>query len=1029
MSLYALKNNNLDINESLNNPYSSYNQSNKISPDYKNDSTFKNSKIKVLENENSNELNNTNKHSEFNYNSHPYNTNPLKNTSLKNFASISKNSNNEYFSNNNFLPKTNYFQDFNLNDLHSKIMLEPIIIKDYFIQNIQKELKKNKSATELMDLKLLEFNILKEIIESCGSFPEKQRINFQKFLFSLPNDYYYFDLINKRGMHPFFKNLEFSFDLKDKFILNKLKNICSNIAYWSEEVGNVFFLPNIVYPFLKSFKGNDLFIFEILITLINCFCQYWFEYYPGAPLNHLKLCEKIIEKENPNLFKFFRISGKKEKERYEKERYDKKNLYKAKAYTNNNSNLNDPINLKITEISWKFMQSFYSESLDKTSWLQLIDYLACNSHRPEILLYINAALIMISDKLIMKCKTIEELYTLLFSQNLLKYPISSKNMLKVFKLANSLYEKYSDYQLYKYTPHIPFENGEYKMRINFPLDFLGTTAAIKEQIFSEENKLEEKKNQIDILENNFKELLKREHKIQRTYENMVHKEKEKAELIKRELDLIMFKKDQLNKELKEKKIEKIGRLQNAIDQSLHLYKKMNDNELKYFDEEIKARKFLEEFDIKSRLQQEELSNLEMEANRKMIDLLNLRNKDELMQKQKTEDSIRDKERIFNNKIHEEKWKIEDEAYNKNMENILNLKETQFLKLRDQNLYMEKLYKQRHSDFENKLYIQQVEKERLGRKGDFNNYGRTSIEENFLNSISKVSNKNNNFNNSTNLKNSSYQADNEMNNLIEELRKNMNNLELEEKALIEFEQELNKKQFEIKLHRLKKKDYGNENTNIDGSNSDINSFIISELNKIETEKQNCKNKKQDLEMRKQQINDNLNNLYNFNYQSQQANSLINSNNSGTNFQMKESNNFNNFTDTYGTNVNFSSNNNLPSLNSMNSSELRRLQKENQIREENERLYKKITNNNINNDDNLQGNENNNSKGNYSAMKMDSENKHSQSEALTSKFPYENSFGNVSPNNNFGLNNNSNNDPNFIEKTNQDKNQCKIKQYNI
>ena len=86
----------------------------------------------------------------------------LKNTSLKNFASTSNNLNSEYDYENNFT-KTNYFQDINLKELDSKIMLEPIIIKDYFIQNIQRELKKNKSATDLLDLKLLEYKILKEI--------------------------------------------------------------------------------------------------------------------------------------------------------------------------------------------------------------------------------------------------------------------------------------------------------------------------------------------------------------------------------------------------------------------------------------------------------------------------------------------------------------------------------------------------------------------------------------------------------------------------------------------------------------------------------------------------------------------------------------------------------------------------------------------------------------------------------------------------------------------------------------------------
>lgn len=1004
-------NNTNNINNNTN--YNSFNQSNK---------SLKNSNIKIEDYnkpENQQEdLKDTNNqlNSDFNYKNFPYNNDKMKTTSLKNFPSSTKDfEEDEQFENPN---KTNYFKDVNLNDFHSKIMLEPIIIKDYFTQGLQKELKKNKKVEELLDLKLLDYSVLKEIIDGCGSFPAKHRIYFIKFLLSLPNDNFYFDIINKKGLHPFFKNLEDNFDLKDKHTLNKLKNICSNLAYWSEEVGNVFFLPNIVFPFIKCFKGNDLFIFEALIALINCFCQYWFEYYPGAPLNHIKLCEKIIEKENPTLYRFFHVNVKKEQERLDKERFDiRKNLYPenhknstsdSNRYENNkftskvqrHGQNGELINIRITEICWKFMQSFFSESLDKIPWMQLLDYLACNSHRPEILLYINSALLLISDKLIMKCKNAEELYSLLFSQNLLKYPIANTNMLKVFNLANKLYEKYSGFQLYKYSPHIPFENGNYKLRVKFPLDFLGTTASIKEQIFHEENNIAEKKSQIELLENNFKSLLKKEQQIQRVYENMVHKEKEKAELMKRELELLLFKKNKINNELKEKKLEKIGRLQSVIDDSLGLYKKMNENEIKYFDEELKTRKILEECDMKARLQQEELNNLEIEANKKMFDMLNIRSKDELMQKEKAENFIREKERKFYNRLNEEKWKIEDEALKMNIDNMLNSKELNFLKLRDQNLFLEKNLQQKIIDFENKLYTQQVEKERIGRNADYNSYnntnGLTSIEDNFLNSIGNLSSNKNYLNNPLYTNSSVYKQDAEFNNLIEDLRKNMLSLELEEKALIEYEQELNKKEFDLKINSLKhsnKPQQQQSSFNNSQNNSGLPGHLVSELNNLEAEKRNCFTKKQDLEARKAQLNENLNNLFNLNLKNSQA-----SNNNYLNNQ-------NNFSDTYGTNNVLSTNNNLNinSLNSMDSADLRKLEKENQIRQENEKLYKKMTDQNHPSSD--KNHENNNY--NNSIPSNQNEDKNLPSEAPTSKFPYENSFGNRSQNNTNSNNQNYNN----------------------
>ena len=50
---------------------------------------------------------------------------------------------------------------------------------------------------------------------------------------------------------------------------------------------------------------------------------------------------------------------------------------------------------------------------------------------------------------------------------------------------------------------------------NFPVDFLETTAKLKEELFNEENKLKMKTQNINAIEEKYKSLLRKEKMIQR----------------------------------------------------------------------------------------------------------------------------------------------------------------------------------------------------------------------------------------------------------------------------------------------------------------------------------------------------------------------------------------------------------------------------------------------------------------------------------------------------------------------------------
>ena len=85
--------------------------------------------------------------------------------------------------------------------------------------------------------------------------------------------------------------------------------ILSAIAHWSPVFGDVKFLPQIVFPFLKVIPNDDLFVFELIVSLIVQWMQVWFEAHPGEPLAICMAVEQIVGAEDPRLVQHLRSVG------------------------------------------------------------------------------------------------------------------------------------------------------------------------------------------------------------------------------------------------------------------------------------------------------------------------------------------------------------------------------------------------------------------------------------------------------------------------------------------------------------------------------------------------------------------------------------------------------------------------------------------------------------------------------------------------------------------------------------------------
>ena len=479
------------------------------------------------------------------------------------------------------------------NKFDSKMLIQPILNTSQFQKAIESEFP--SSSQEKMKLKLLQYNIIKESLDQCSSFPSNIRKYIYQFLFSLPNNKDIFQKYNKYGIHPFFRFLNDIYPLDDEIQRKNFQKICSLLAFYSPLIGNIYFLPELVFPFVKCFPNEEHFLFELIISFFHSIANFWFEFYPGPPLYHIKLSEKIIEYEEPLIY-----------EHIEK-------IYRE----------SDIDQMKLTELIWRLIRNLFSESLIKEHWLQLIDFLFAYNHKPEMILYIASSYIIGLKNEILRSENSDDLKFILFD-------ISNYTKLTtIFKRAKELYKKYNKYQIYKYHPYMPIcsdDSNDYNQLPEnyFPNDYKENVNFIKDEMMLIDKEYNEKDKHLERTEKHFKELLLKEKEAQRKFLSELYKENEKENIIKKELDIALLHKMRYNEELAKKKINKINELNNTIKSTVNIFNNLNDAEVNRAKLEMDHKKQYENIVLGQRLLHEQINKYDKECNKGLEKLQKLR---------------------------------------------------------------------------------------------------------------------------------------------------------------------------------------------------------------------------------------------------------------------------------------------------------------------------------------------------------------------------------------------------------------------
>ena len=486
-----------------------------------------------------------------------------------------------------------YQPDSQNKQLDSKMLSQPILNTSLYKKALESEFP--TSSKEKMRMKLLQYNIIKESLDQCSSFPSNMRKYIYQFLFSLPNEKKIYEKYDKMGIHPFFRFLDDIYPLTDITQKSNLQKVCSLLAFYSPLIGNIYFLPELVFPFIKCFPNEEHFLFELLIAFFHSIGNFWFEFYPGSPLYHIKLSEKIIEHEDSILC-----------EHIEK-------IYRE----------SDIAELKLTEIIWRLIRNLFSESLVKDHWLQMIDFLFAYNHKPEMILYIASSFILSIKNQILACSNSDELKNIIFDTS------NYTTLTNIFKKARELYKKYNKYQIYKYIPYYPiYTEGEKdynKIPENyFPDDYKENANSIKDEMMKINKEYDEKDIHLERTDKYYKDLLKKEKEAQRKFLSELNKENMKEYMIKKELDIALLHKMRFNEELAKKKINKLDEINATIKNTVNIFNDINEAQIKRVQQEMAHKKLYENIILNQRVLHEQINKYDRECNKGLEKLQNLR---------------------------------------------------------------------------------------------------------------------------------------------------------------------------------------------------------------------------------------------------------------------------------------------------------------------------------------------------------------------------------------------------------------------
>ncbi|KAL4510153.1 hypothetical protein ABPG72_010346 [Tetrahymena utriculariae] len=434
---------------------------------------------------------------------------------------------------------------------------------------------------------------LREFLSRFGYFPEKHRVIVWNYLLKLPTNYEAFDNLARKGLHPNYLNLKSTFPIQSDKLYYRTQRILSCLAHYCPVFAQLDYMPAFVFPFVKLLGTNETFCFEVILSFLVQWGQFFFEFAPNPPVSYIKAFMELLEYHEPQL----------------------------------HAQLNQNIpHTQLFNTIWSSLQVVLTDVLKREDWLCFIDFLVAHSEKPDLLLHILVSYFTYFKRHITSFTTGSQLLHF-FQQD---HQIRIQNLLKdALEYRNRTPPRIP--QAIVLQDNLPLTSEQYPIFNFYPKFSLDQHKEIRDQIIQEELKATEKKRTLKEL-NTLQQQLK---DLEKLYEDkqdaLMRHERERREIITYEQEMRYSKLVDAERQVREERLEQMKKLEEESRKAIQIAENSRKADLDFIDQELQKKRANDNKFIASKMEEEAILNLELKTAGRINEVLNTKTKDQNIQ--------------------------------------------------------------------------------------------------------------------------------------------------------------------------------------------------------------------------------------------------------------------------------------------------------------------------------------------------------------------------------------------------------------
>ncbi|KAG8570135.1 hypothetical protein GDO81_011110 [Engystomops pustulosus] len=406
---------------------------------------------------------------------------------------------------------------------------------------------------------------LRSILKGFGEYPAKYSASSA------------FSSLTDKGTHPQYTLLHQEYPLKSRKLLRVLQRTLSTLAHWSAIFGEAKYLPLLAFPFVKLFQNNQLICFEVVATVITNWCQHWFEYFPNPPINILGMVENVLAHHDKELLQHF-------------VKYD----VTSQVY------------------AWPLLETLFSEVLTREEWLKLFDNVFSNP--PSFLLMAVVSYLLCSHSPLLHCNQKEDFEYFFHHRNNLDI---SAMIRETYHVMESTPTEIHPQKLL--SDFVPLTKGQYPIFNKYPEFIVDYQSQERERIRQEELEyLRERQisHEMEV------EAIRRRAEDEAWYQQqelLRGAEQQRRQLLIEEEQRLLQQRQRLTAVKRELKMKELQLLEAARKRFMKYQQDQRKMELRRLDDEIERKMSLREREAATVVQDVEIRQMELEAQRRFYE--------------------------------------------------------------------------------------------------------------------------------------------------------------------------------------------------------------------------------------------------------------------------------------------------------------------------------------------------------------------------------------------------------------------------